>query len=155
MVIILPQRGQVKNYLKRDLDELENSLWAGVESNIRARMARNWTVLSIGRVGYHAFIHHFISSNAFLLSFGKDDTYSSMLAWNPFFFRHSLGISRYARCIQKDLLSSFWWDEFEVEFWQACVYLKTSAKHLQCLLSLFAFLVALRRRFFNVLVPLS
>ena len=55
-----------------------------------------------------------------------------------------------ARCIQKDLCSSFWWDEFEVEFWQACVYLKTSAKHLQCLLSLSALLVALR--LFNVLV---
>ena len=64
--------------LKLDLGELENHLWAHVESkiskkflpgNIRARMARNWTVLSIGRVVYHAFIHHFISSYAVLLSF--------------------------------------------------------------------------------------
>ena len=81
MVIILPQGGQLQNYLKLDLGELENHLWAHVESkiskkkkknlpgNIRARMARNWTVLSIGRVAYHAFIHHFISSYAVLLSF--------------------------------------------------------------------------------------
>ena len=78
MVIILPQGGQLQNYLKLDLGELENHLWAHVESksstkklpgNIGARMARNWTVLSIGRVAYHAFIHHFISSYAVLLSF--------------------------------------------------------------------------------------
>ena len=76
MVIILPQGGQLQNYLKLDVGELENHLWAHVESksskknlpgNIRARMAR--TVLSIGRVAYHAFIHHFISSYAVLLSF--------------------------------------------------------------------------------------
>ena len=86
MVIILPQGGQLQNYLKLDLGELENYLWAHVESkilkkkkkkkkkknlpgNIRARMARNWTVLTIGRLAYHAFIHHFISSYAVLLSF--------------------------------------------------------------------------------------
>ena len=59
----------------------------------------------------------------------------------------------YRKCTQRDLWSRFWWDEFEVEFWQACAYLKTSAKHLQCLLSLSALLVALR--LFNVLVYLS
>ena len=32
MVIILPQRGQLQNYLKLDLGELENHLWAHVES---------------------------------------------------------------------------------------------------------------------------
>ena len=78
MVIILPHGGQLQNYLKLDLSELVNHLWAHVESkssknnlpgNIRARMARNWTVLSIGRVAYHAFILHFISSYAVLLSF--------------------------------------------------------------------------------------
>ena len=78
MIIILPHGGQLQNYLKLDLGELVNHLWAHVESkssknnlpgNIRARMARNWTVLSIGRVAYHAFIHHFISSYAVLLSF--------------------------------------------------------------------------------------
>ena len=80
MVIILPQGGRLQNYLKLDLGELENHLWAHVESkiskkkrnlpgNIRARMARNRMVLSIGRVAYHAFIHHFISSYAVLLSF--------------------------------------------------------------------------------------
>ena len=37
-------------------------------------------------VGYHAFIHHFISSYAFLLSCGKDGTYSSKFAWSPLFF---------------------------------------------------------------------
>ena len=70
---------------------------------------------------------------------------------SSFFFRH-LWLYK-PRCIQKDLLSCVWWDEFEVQFWQACVYLKTSAKHLQCFLSLSALLVALR--LFNVLVALS
>ena len=32
MVIILPQSGQLQNYLKGDLAELENYLWARVES---------------------------------------------------------------------------------------------------------------------------
>ena len=65
MVIILPRSGQLQNYLKGDLAELENYLWARVESkllkkkkkeeknlprNIHARKARNWTILSIGRL---------------------------------------------------------------------------------------------------------
>ena len=75
---ILPHGGQLQNYLKLDLGELENQFWAHVESkssqkklagNIRVWMARNWTVLSIGRVAYYAFIHHSISSYAVLLSF--------------------------------------------------------------------------------------
>ena len=75
MVIILPQGGQLQNYLKRDLADLENYLLVRVEfkllkkkkkkkklpSNIHARMAKSWSVLSIGRVGYPACIHHFIS----------------------------------------------------------------------------------------------
>ena len=78
MVIILPHGGQLQNYLKLDLGELVNHLWAHVESknsknnlpgNIRARMGRSWTVLSIGKRAYHAFIHHFISSYGVLLSF--------------------------------------------------------------------------------------
>ena len=32
MVIILPHGGQLQNYLKLDLGELENHLWAHVES---------------------------------------------------------------------------------------------------------------------------
>ena len=39
----------------------------------------------IGRVDYVAFIHHFISSYAFLLSCGKDRTHSSKLAWSTLF----------------------------------------------------------------------
>ena len=34
MVIILPQGGHLQNYLKLDLGELENHLWAHVESKI-------------------------------------------------------------------------------------------------------------------------
>ena len=34
MAIILPQGGQLQNYLKLDLGELENHLWAHVESKI-------------------------------------------------------------------------------------------------------------------------
>ena len=34
MVIILPPGGQLQNYLKLDLGELENRLWAHVESKI-------------------------------------------------------------------------------------------------------------------------
>ena len=166
MVIILPQWGQLQNYLKGDLAELENYLWARVESKrskpkTKKKLAEEHTcTCTDGKkldgilVGYHAFIHHFISSYAFLLSCGKDGTYSSKFAWSPLFFYtvflHSLGISRFAKCIQRDLWSSF---EFEVQFWQACVYLKTFAKQLQCLLSLSALLAALR--LFNGLVSLS
>ena len=67
--------------------------------------------------------------------------------------RFSTQFSHIARCVQKDLWSSFWWDEFEVEFRLACVYLKASPKLLKCLFSLSALLVALR--LFNVLVSLS
>ena len=61
MVIILPQGGQLQNYLKLDLGELENHLWAHVESKSSKK--------SFPSAVYHAFIHHFISSYAVLLSF--------------------------------------------------------------------------------------
>ena len=61
MAIILPQGGQLQNYLKLDLGELENHLWAHVQSksskkkknlpgNTRAR-----TVLSIGKSSLSRF----------------------------------------------------------------------------------------------------
>ena len=37
MVIILPQGGQLQNYLKLDLGELENHLWAHVESGPKSQ----------------------------------------------------------------------------------------------------------------------
>ena len=40
MVIILPQGGQLQNYLKPDLGELENHLWAHVESKSSKKIAR-------------------------------------------------------------------------------------------------------------------
>ena len=95
----------------------------------RATYVHGWQ--EIGRyfplAGYHVFIHHFKFSTAFLPSCSKDGTYSK---WNPLFFST---FGYIARCILKDLWSSFWWDE--VEHSQACVYLKTPTRHLQCLLS--------------------
>ena len=83
MVIILPHRGQLQNYLKGDLAELEKSLCARVKSKLLKKNAEQHHTCTDDKkldgslVGYHAFIHHFISSYAFLLSCGKDGTYSS------------------------------------------------------------------------------
>ena len=149
MVIILPRRGQLQNCLERVLAELDNNLWAQVESQRTCTdgKPRNWTVLSIGRVG-NVFIHYFISSYAFLLLAAR--TARTPRSWPEILFFDTVGFV--TRCIQKNLWSCFWCNEFEEEG-HACVHLKTSARHLQCLLSLSALLVGLR--LLNVLVSLS
>ena len=108
MVIILPQRGQLRNYLKGDLAELENYMWERVESklltqikknlpsNIRARMARNCTVFSIGRVRYHALSSTVLYSRL-LFFFLAAKTARTPRSWpEVLFFRHSLVISQNA-----------------------------------------------------------
>ena len=159
-VIILPQRRQLQNYLKRDLAELENYLWAQVQSksskkillSIRAQNATDGKKLD-SPFHWQSKLCHFHPPSYILVwfySFLRQRRHALLKVGVKSSFFDTFGY--FGTCSQKDLSSSFWWDEFEVEFW-ACVYLKMSARHLQCLLSLSALLVALR--LFNVLVSLS
>ena len=117
---------------KRDLAELENYLWAQVQSksskkkmlSIRARNATdgNWQ----NRLcRFHPPFYILVCFSSFL----RQRRHALLKVGLKSSFFDTFGYI--VRCSQKDLWSSFWWDEFEVEFW-ACVYLKTSAKHLQC-----------------------
>ena len=89
----LPRRGQLQNCLERVLVELDNNLWAQVESQRTCTdgKPRNWTVLSIGRVG-NAFIHYFISSYAFLLLAAK--TARTPRSWLKSYFLTPLVLSQ-------------------------------------------------------------
>ena len=97
MVIILPQSGQLQNYLKGDLAELQNYLWARVESKLLKKKKKKKTCretymhgrqeigpsfpltdLLVRLSRFHPSL--FLSSYAFLLSCGKDATCSSKLA---------------------------------------------------------------------------
>ena len=121
MVIILPQGGQLQNYLQGDLADLENYryLWVRVESKRskkkkkkKKKLAEQHTCTGGKKldgilVGCHAFIHHLYPRMLFLFLVAK--TARTPPSWPEIlFFRHRLGISRFAKCIQRDLWSSFW-----------------------------------------------